>query len=308
MFSGTSPDGRLVEYVELPRDVHPYFVATQAHPELRSRPTRAHPLFARARAGGARPARRDSGLARRLTSPDLVLDADLVGGTRPTLADEPDPRSSSQSELLFEGAVWDVRRDTVELGDGQTVVRDYVAPPRRRRHPRARRRTTACCSSGSTATRSRMMLWEPPAGLLDVAGRAARGWPPPASWSRRRDSSRPRWDVLVDFYNTPGGSSETFRVLPRARPAPAPEAVGTDGDGEERDMPYTWVPLDEAVDGRPLRSAATRRCGRWGAGGVRPERRGWSTLRPVDTPWPARDWVVAGRARVYGSSSPHGAG
>ncbi len=46
VFSGTSPDGRLVEYVELPRDVHPYFVATQAHPEFRSRPARAHPLFA----------------------------------------------------------------------------------------------------------------------------------------------------------------------------------------------------------------------------------------------------------------------
>ncbi len=44
-FSGTSPDGRLVEFVELPRDVHPYYVGTQAHPELRSRPTRAHPLF-----------------------------------------------------------------------------------------------------------------------------------------------------------------------------------------------------------------------------------------------------------------------
>ena len=44
-FSGTSPDGRLVEFVELPRDVHPYYVATQAHPELRSRPTQAHPLF-----------------------------------------------------------------------------------------------------------------------------------------------------------------------------------------------------------------------------------------------------------------------
>ncbi len=44
--SGTSPDGRLVEFVELPRDVHPYYVATQAHPEFRSRPTRAHPLFA----------------------------------------------------------------------------------------------------------------------------------------------------------------------------------------------------------------------------------------------------------------------
>jgi CTP synthase len=44
-FSGTSPDGRLVEFVELPRDAHPYYVGTQAHPEFRSRPTRAHPLF-----------------------------------------------------------------------------------------------------------------------------------------------------------------------------------------------------------------------------------------------------------------------
>src|SRR3954451_20273496 len=46
VFSGTSPDGRLVEYAELPADVHPFFVGTQAHPEFRSRPTRAHPLFA----------------------------------------------------------------------------------------------------------------------------------------------------------------------------------------------------------------------------------------------------------------------
>lgn len=46
VFSGTSPDNNLVEYVELPADVHPYYVSTQAHPELRSRPTRPHPLFA----------------------------------------------------------------------------------------------------------------------------------------------------------------------------------------------------------------------------------------------------------------------
>ena len=45
VFSGTSPDGSLVEFVELPRDVHPFYVATQAHPELRSRPNHAHPLF-----------------------------------------------------------------------------------------------------------------------------------------------------------------------------------------------------------------------------------------------------------------------
>jgi CTP synthase len=46
VFSGTSPDNSLVEFVELPRDVHPYYFSTQAHPELRSRPTRPHPLFA----------------------------------------------------------------------------------------------------------------------------------------------------------------------------------------------------------------------------------------------------------------------
>jgi len=45
VISGTSPDGRLVEFVELPGDVHPFFVGTQAHPEMKSRPTRAHPLF-----------------------------------------------------------------------------------------------------------------------------------------------------------------------------------------------------------------------------------------------------------------------
>jgi len=45
VFSGTSPDGHLVEYVELPREVHPYYVGTQAHPEFRSRPTKPNPLF-----------------------------------------------------------------------------------------------------------------------------------------------------------------------------------------------------------------------------------------------------------------------
>jgi CTP synthase len=45
-FCGTSPDGHLVEFVEYPAEVHPFLVGTQAHPELKSRPTRPHPLFA----------------------------------------------------------------------------------------------------------------------------------------------------------------------------------------------------------------------------------------------------------------------
>jgi CTP synthase len=45
VFSGTSPDGRLVEITELPRDVHPFYVASQFHPEFKSRPDRPAPLF-----------------------------------------------------------------------------------------------------------------------------------------------------------------------------------------------------------------------------------------------------------------------
>jgi len=45
LVSGTSPDSTLVEFVELRRDLHPYYVGTQAHPELKSRPTQPHPLF-----------------------------------------------------------------------------------------------------------------------------------------------------------------------------------------------------------------------------------------------------------------------
>ena len=43
--SGTSPDASLVEFVELDSSLHPFVVATQAHPEFKSRPTRPHPLF-----------------------------------------------------------------------------------------------------------------------------------------------------------------------------------------------------------------------------------------------------------------------
>ena len=46
VISGQSPDGELTEFVELPRELHPFYVATQAHPEFKSRPTKPHPLFA----------------------------------------------------------------------------------------------------------------------------------------------------------------------------------------------------------------------------------------------------------------------
>ncbi|MCU1655979.1 MAG: synthase [Pseudonocardiales bacterium] len=77
VISGTSPDGRLVEFIELPREIHPFFAATQAHPELKSRPTRAHPMF-RGFVGAAL----EYNAAERL--PVEIPDEALDGEVRPT--------------------------------------------------------------------------------------------------------------------------------------------------------------------------------------------------------------------------------
>jgi len=77
--SGTSPDGALVEFVELPPEIHPYYVATQAHPEFRSRPHRAHPLFA-GLVGAAIDAQRAARLVEVEPTPLMVRDiAEPVG-------------------------------------------------------------------------------------------------------------------------------------------------------------------------------------------------------------------------------------
>ena len=237
--------------------------------------------------------------------PEYVLEPTWPGDPA-ALADEADPRAVVGSELVMHGRVWDLRRDTVDLGDGQTVVREYVAHPgavavlamdaadrvllvRQYRHPVG------------------MLMWEPVAGLLDVADEA------PWSGAARELVEEAglvaaRWDVLVDLENSPGGSSETIRCYLARDPAPAPGGR-PDGDGEERDMPHTWVALEDAVAG-VLAGRLTAPMTVAGVLAAYASRAvGWSTLRPVEAPWPARDWVVAaGRTRLYGSSTPGAAG
>ena len=94
--------------------------------------------------------------------------------------------------------------------------------------------------------------------------------------------------MLVDFYNSPGGSDEAFRCyLARGLRAVDPGERHV-GDGEERDMPTRWVPLDEALDavlaGR-LHNPTTV-SGVLAACAARS--RGWSGLRPADAAWPDR--------------------
>ncbi|AEH10555.1 CTP synthase [Candidatus Protofrankia datiscae] len=75
VISGTSPDSRLVEVVELPVEVHPFYVGTQAHPEFRSRPTRAHPLFRALAAAAVTHSERRTGVLP-VELPDGIADVD----------------------------------------------------------------------------------------------------------------------------------------------------------------------------------------------------------------------------------------
>jgi 8-oxo-dGDP phosphatase len=160
------------------------------------------------------------------------------------LRDEGVERAVLGSVPRFRGRVVAVRTDEVDLGDGRRVHRDIVEHPgavgviavdeqlrvllvHQYRHP------------------VRAKLWEPPAGLLDVAGEdpadaAARELHEEAG-VRARD-----WSVLLDAFTSPGGSDEAVRLyLARGlTEVPADERhVGVD---EERDMPTVWVPLRDA--------------------------------------------------------------
>ena len=225
-----------------------------------------------------------------------VLDPTWPGDVR-SLADEADDRTVVQRDELHAGLVWDLRRDTVELGDGQTVVREYVAHPgavgvialddddrvfllRQYRHPVG------------------MSLWEPVAGLLDVADESP--WIGAArELVEEAGLVAERWDVLVDAELSPGGTSETIRLYLARGLSPAPGGRPP-GDGEERDLPMTWVPLADAVDGvlaGRLTSPSTV-IGVLAAAAARAT--GWASLRPVDAGWPARAQVAGtGRARLY---------
>jgi ADP-ribose pyrophosphatase len=227
-----------------------------------------------------------------------VLDPTWPGDVR-SLRDETDDRVVVAREALHEGLVWDVHRDTVELGDGQTVVREYVA------HPGA-----VCVIALDDADRVfllrqyrhpvGMSLWEPVAGLLDVADESP-GVGAARELVEEAGLVAGRWDVLVDAELSPGGSSETIRLYLARDLAPAPGGRPP-GDGEERDLPMTWVPLEDAVAGvlaGRLTSPSTV-IGVLAAYAARAA--GWSTLRPPDTTWLAREQVAgSGRARLYGS-------
>lgn len=168
------------------------------------------------------------------------------------LRDEPLIPVVRSSELAFQGAVWDIRRETFEL-EGQPIVREFlqhtgavavlaldergrVLVIRQYRHP------------------IRMRDWELPAGLLDTEGET------PLQAAQRElaeeaDLVAARWDVLCEFTSSPGGSTEVVRVYLARELSDADEVF--ERTEEEAGIEVRWVDLDEAVDavlGRQVRN------------------------------------------------------
>jgi 8-oxo-dGTP pyrophosphatase MutT (NUDIX family) len=215
----------------------------------------------------------------------MSLEAQVLHGGE--LTDRLERRPVLKSELIFQGMVWDVRRDTVDLGEAGQVRREYVD------HPGA----VSVVALRQVAGQDQVLLiqqyrhpvgafeWELPAGLLDVAGEAP--WLGAArELHEEADLIAGRWQVLIDYYGSPGGLSEALRVF-LARDL---SAVARDDrflrEGEEHGMPVCWVDLDEAQEavlaGQLHNPSAV--IGILAAHAARA--RGWTTLRPPDAPWP----------------------
>jgi len=198
-----------------------------------------------------------------------------------SLRDEPAALRVTESERVFEGRVWNVRRETVDFGDAQ-ITRDFVEHTgavavlalddldrvcliRQYRHP----------------VRSRE--WELPAGLLDLEGES------PLVGAQRElaeevDLVASEWNVLSDFMTSPGGSNEALRIYLARGLSDAPEAFArTD---EEAELEKHWVTLDEVVDAVLARDVQNSILVIGALAAQAARARDWSTLAPADAPWP----------------------
>ena len=167
-----------------------------------------------------------------------------VGSGGEELRDEPLDAEVLQSELVYSGAVWDVRSDTVRYGDGE-MVRQYVD------HPGA-------AAIVALDDQQRVLLiqqyrhpirhrdWEIPAGLLDIAGES------PLQTAQRElveeaDLRAADWEPLLSIFTTPGGNDEVVHLFLARDLSPVGSTHAR--EAEEADSRVQWVPLDEAIAG-----------------------------------------------------------
>jgi 8-oxo-dGTP pyrophosphatase MutT (NUDIX family) len=196
-----------------------------------------------------------------------------------------------ESTVLAHGAITDFVQDEIRTPDGSTVKREYV------RHPGAvavialdDQERVALVRQYRHPVRHRLV--EPPAGLLDVDGEdylvgVQR------ELAEEVDLAAGQWHVLVDLFSTPGILGESIRIYLARDLSPASAPDGFVREGEEADMDVVWASLSDLVDAvlaGQLHSPSLV-SGVLAADASR--QRGWSSLRPADAPWPARESLLA---------------
>lgn len=208
--------------------------------------------------------------------------------TAAALVDQVAPRPVSASEIALQGRVWDVRRDTVELGEAGSVVREYVD------HPGA----VAVLALREDRGSAEVLLiqqyrhpvgafeWELPAGLLDVDGESPRD-AAARELAEEADLRAGRWDLLADYVSSPGGLSEALRVFLARDLSDVPTGETFERVHEELGMPTGWVDLDVAVEAALAGRIRNATVVIGLLSGQLARARGWDTLRPADEPWPA---------------------
>ncbi|MBK8868997.1 MAG: NUDIX hydrolase [Actinomycetales bacterium] len=214
---------------------------------------------------------------------------DAPTGTFAQLCDELVDLPIEHTDLAYEGMVWNVRRDRVNLGAAGSVTREYLE------HTGAvlvvALREAADSPEGTDDILLirqyrhpvRSFLWELPAGLLDLAGEPP--WEAAArELAEEADLIAGRWHVLADSYASPGGMTEVIRIY-LARDLTS-AALTHAREGEEAGIRPLWVPLDAAyaavLAGRVHNAGAMIGIlAAWGSRAL-----AWETLRPADAPWP----------------------
>ena len=203
----------------------------------------------------------------------------------PEIADQPSPHEVTASEVVWSGRIVDMIKDHVIVVEGQDpVVREYT------RHPGAVAVVVLRGESGGEEILLERQyrhpvkaeLWEIPAGLLDIPGEDPR-LAAERELAEEADLVADRWDVLVDYFTSPGGSTEPLRIFLARELRDADEPF--EREDEEATMEYAWVSLDDALtmvlDGRLHNPSAV--IGVLATHAARA--RGWAGLRPADAPW-----------------------
>lgn len=201
------------------------------------------------------------------------------------IADQSSPHAVTASQVVWGGRIVDMVKDHVIVVEGQEpVVREYT------RHPGAVAVVVLRGESGGEEILLerqyrhpvKALLWEIPAGLLDIPGEDPRV-AAQRELAEEADLVAKRWDVLVDYFTSPGGSTEPLRIFLARDLQDADEAF--DREDEEATMEYAWVGLDDALtmvlDGRLHNPSAV--IGVLATHAARA--RGWAGLRPANAPW-----------------------